>query len=472
MAAMFIAALPVLEDTAALARFERLSQIEADPRLRALLDVADSRSLLHVADDEHLTVGSGKGNRTWAVGSLPDVDQVQWSDIHDVPSAIVTGSNGKTTTVRLLAACVRAHGWRDGYNCTDGLFVAGDQIASGDYSGPVGTRSVLRDTRVEAAILETARGGILRRGLAAGRANVAVVTNVSPDHFGEYGIDDLAGIADVKLVVASTVGESGLLVLNADDPILRGRASELTCPIGWFARDFDDAELKNHRDHGGSTSGVRAGRLIASWKGKEADLGSIIDMPLTLDGGADYNISNVAGAALAALGLGIPAPTIAAVLARFGATPTDNPGRLMRYQYRGAQVLVDYAHNPDGLDGLMKVATKLRRTGRLALMLGQAGNRATADIEHLALIAAKFRPDFVVIKEIAAMLRGRAPGEVPAIIRNALLQAGLPESALDLRLSELDAVQRLLDWSKPGDLIVLPVHERAVRSELMAMMAS
>ena len=138
-------------------------------------------------------------------------------ELRNVPTAIVTGSNGKTTTVRLLAACARAHGWRDGYNCTDGLFIAGEQIESGDYSGPVGTRTVLRDSRVEAAILETARGGILRRGLAAQRARVAVVTNVSADHFGEYGIDDLAGLADTKLVVASTIDDTGLLVLNADD---------------------------------------------------------------------------------------------------------------------------------------------------------------------------------------------------------------------------------------------------------------
>ncbi len=158
-----------------------------------------------------------------------DVEQVPWAELRDVPAAIVTGSNGKTTTVRLLAACARAHGWRDGYNCTDGMFVAGEQIESGDYSGPVGTRTVLRDARVEAAILETARGGILRRGLAADSARVAaVITNVRSDHFGEYGIHDLAGLADVKLVVASAIDDTGLLVLNADDPMLRSRADSIS----------------------------------------------------------------------------------------------------------------------------------------------------------------------------------------------------------------------------------------------------
>jgi len=478
----FAVALPVIDEAAAIARFVTLSKIEAAPGLRALLAAADSHALLHVLDDDCLTLGSGVGGQTWPLDGLPDVAQVPWTSLRDVPTAIVTGSNGKTTTVRLLAACARAHGWRDGYNCTDGLFVAGEQIESGDYSGPVGTRTILRDTRVEAAILETARGGILRRGLAAERARVAVVTNVSADHFGEYGIDDLAGLADVKLVVASTIGSTGLLVLNADDPILRSRADQLECTIGWFSRDYNESTLQTHRANGGVTSGVRDGRLIVTWNRgagastgspvQEFDLGSVTDMPLTVDGTADYNISNVAGAALAALELGVSPTTITAVLTRFGSDPADNPGRLMRYDYHGAQVLIDYAHNPDGLEGLMGVATRLHRTGRIALVLGQAGNRANADIEQLATVAAEFRPDFVVIKEIEGMLRGRAPGEVPAILHAALLREGLPESALGVYGSELESVKRALEWARPGDVIVLPVHDRKVRGETMKLISS
>ena len=123
----------------------------------------------------------------------------------DIPTALVTGSNGKTTTVRLLAACARSHGWHAGYNCTDGVFLDDEALASGDYSGPAGARMVMREPRTQAAILETARGGILRRGIAVSRANTAIVTNVSSDHFGEYGIDDLAGLAQVKLAVAAVV---------------------------------------------------------------------------------------------------------------------------------------------------------------------------------------------------------------------------------------------------------------------------
>jgi UDP-N-acetylmuramyl tripeptide synthase len=465
---------PVIAEQAALARFEKLSKLEAATRLRALLAAADSRGLSYLVDDSLLTLGSGSSGRTWPLDALPDTAQVSWGELRNVPTAIVTGSNGKTTTVRLLAACARANGWRDGYNCTDGLFIAGEQIERGDYSGPVGTRTVLRDSRVEAAILETARGGILRRGLAAQRARVAVVTNVTADHFGEYGIDDLAGLADTKLVVASTIDDSGLLVLNADDAMLRARADQFRCPIGWFSRNYDDAALLSHRMRGGSTSGVRNGRLIVNWtrgsSGEEFDLGAIVDMPLTVDGTADYNVQNVAGVALAALGLGIPPATVAAVLARFGADPADNPGRLMRYEYRGAQVLIDYAHNPDGLRALMNVAARLRRTGRIALLLGQAGNRTNADIEDLAATAARFRPDFVVVKETESYMRGRAPGEVPALLRAGLLRAGMLDTSLEVQLGELGAVKRALGWARPGDVLVLPVHDRAVREEVLVLL--
>lgn len=467
MSVPFADSLPVLEEKAAFARFSTLSKIEAAPKLRSLIAAANERSLLHVLDEDNLTLGSGVGGQTWPIDALPGLNEVPWADLRAVPSAIVTGSNGKTTTVRLLAACARAHGWRDGFNCTDGVFIAGEQVESGDYSGPAGTRRVLRDVRVEAAILETARGGILRRGLAAERANVAVVTNISPDHFGEYGIHDLAGLADVKLVVSSVVDSQGLLVLNADDPILLARSGVFGCPIGYFSRDHDHAALRAHRAKGGVTSGVRDGRLITI----EQDLGAIVDMPLTVGGNAEYNVSNIAGAALAALAMGVTSTQVAQVLARFGADPADNAGRLMRYAYRGAQLLIDYAHNPDGLNALMTVAARLPRAGRLAVILGQAGNREDADIELLAAAAARFAPDLVVVKEIENYRRGRAPGETPALIRAALLKSGVPEAAVEVRPTEMAAVTRVLEWAQPGDVLVMPVHDRKIRAETIALVA-
>jgi UDP-N-acetylmuramyl tripeptide synthase len=470
---------PVIEESAAFARFERLGSVERLPKLRPLIEEAASRRLRHVLDDVELTLGTGVGGRTFPLASQPAVADVRWDGLRDIPTALVTGSNGKTTTVRLLAACARANGWRAGYSCTDGVFIDDEVLATGDYSGPAGARMVLRERRTQAAIIETARGGILRRGIAVSQADAAVVTNVSSDHFGEYGIDDLAGLADAKLSVAAVVAPQGMLVLNADDPRLRAQVGGLALrfgrcpPLGWFALDADQDTLAEYRARGASTCGVRHGRLWLSHRGAEHDLGLVSAMPLTIGGIAAYNVANLAAAALGAVTLGIPTATISSVFAEFGSRLTDNPGRMMRFDVAGAQVLIDYAHNPEGLRGLLSVADHLRaRAGRLCLLLGHAGNRQDADIEELARVAAQFRPDLVVVKENEAQLRGRAPGEVPSIIRNELRRSGLPESALPVCSTEVEAARYALDWARPRDVLVFPVHSQSARAAVVAMLES
>ncbi len=468
---------PVLEESQALARFATLAAREAQPRLMALLAAAAERGLPHVLDATVLTLGAGSGGRDFPLQQLPAPDAVPWRELHDIPTAIVTGSNGKTTTVRLVAACARAHGWPSAFCCTDGVFFEGTAAVSGDYSGPEGARRVMRERRAHAAIVETARGGILRRGLAISQARVAVVTNVSADHFGEYGIDDLAGLADVKLALAGVVTPAGLLVLNAGDAQLAAKAPLLAqrfgrCPpLGWFALDADHASLRAHRAHGGATCGVHEGRLQLHHSGRDHDLGSVAAMPLTVEGSASYNIANLAAAALAGSALGIPAAVMAGVFARFGAHAGDNPGRMMRFERDGVRILVDYAHNPEGMQGLMRVANYLRRPGgRLGTVLGQAGNRQNSEIEALASCVAQFRPDFVVIKEDETYLRGRAPGEVPRLIHATLRSAGLPDAALPVRMTELEAVRCALAWARPGDVLALPVHAPASRVAVLAML--
>ena len=470
--------LPVIEESAAFARFERLASSESQPKLRALLDAAAVRGLPHVLDESQLTLGAGVGGRNFPLAGLPNVEEVPWAELRAIPTALVTGSNGKTTTVRLLAACARSHGWHAGYNCTDGVFLDDEALALGDYSGPAGARMVMRERRTQAAILETARGGILRRGIAISRADTAVVTNVSSDHFGEYGIDDLAGLAQVKLAVAAALGPSGLLVLNADDRELRAHSEDLarrfgrSPPLGWFSINPDPQTLGEYRARGASTSGIRGDRLYLSHGGEEHDLGPICAMPLTMGGIAAYNIANLAGAALAAAALGIAPSQIAAVFARFGSQLEDNPGRMMRFDAAGVTVLLDYAHNPDGLRGFLKVADHLRRgAGRLGMLLGHAGNRKDADIVELARAAAEFQPDLIVIKEEEKeFLRGRAPGEVPGIIHAELRRLGFPDSALPVADGEVEAVRRALDWARPGDVLALPVHSPKTRTQLVAML--
>jgi hypothetical protein len=296
---------PVLESAGALLRLRRRAAREANTRLRALLDAASARGLPYLADDELLTLGTGSGGRGWLLHQLPEVHEIAWHDLHGVPVALVTGTNGKTTVVRLIAACLAASGLKTGYCCTDGVFVGAHPIGTGDYSGPAGARRVLRDTRVEAAVLETARGGILRRGLAVGQAEVAVITSIAADHFGEYGIHDLDALTEVKMAIARALPAAGLLVANADDPLLARKAPEAGKPLGWFARDANHWLLTAHRHGRGTCCVVMDGQLLLSHEGRDHELGPIAEMPLAAGGLSTFNILNRAAAACAALGLGL-----------------------------------------------------------------------------------------------------------------------------------------------------------------------
>jgi cyanophycin synthetase len=333
---------------------------------------------------------------------------------------------------------------------------------------------VLRHPAIDAAVLETARGGILRRGLAVARADVAVITNVSADHFGEYGVHAIEDIADAKLTVAHAVAGHGALVMNGGDEVLLRTAMQTQHAMAarWalFARTHDASLLVALRQHGGSTCGARQGRLVLWHEGQEHDLGAVDTMPITLGGAAGYQVENAAAAALAALLAGWPLQAVRTVLARFGSQPGDNPGRLERWPWRGATVLLDYAHNPDGLQQLLGVAQALKPR-RLGLLLGQAGNRDDVAIAGLARVAAAARPARVLVKELPAMLRGRALGEVPALIERGLLAGGLPAVALHHEPDEATAARALLAWAQAGDVIVLPVHTAAVREVLVALLA-
>lgn len=474
----FDIAQPFGDDVAA-ATLGARAAAEHRPDVQALLDAAAARGLPALLDDESLSLGAGTGSRTWSLAALPDPAAVPWDRLHDVPTALVTGSNGKTTTVRLLAAIAARAGFTAGFSCTEGLFVGGQPVDRGDWAGPAGARAVLRHPAVTAAVLETARGGLLRRGLAVARADVAVVTNISPDHLGEYGVHSAADLAEVKLIVAHAVAgggkDGGPLVLNADDVVLMAAAahhpSAQRAATALFAHDHLHPTLQALRAQGGSSCGVQDGHLLLAHAGQTHDLGAVARLPITLGGAARHNVENAAAASLAAAVLGWPVPAIAQTLQQFGQSPSDNPGRLERWAHRGATVLLDYAHNPEGLAQLLTVARALGGQ-RLGLLLGQAGNRDDAAITELAHTAAGFSPDLVLVKELPAMLRGRLPGTVPALIVQALVDAGLPAERCQRIDDESAAAAALLAWVQPGDVLVLPVHTAAVRETLVALLRS
>ena len=461
------------------AHFKARARQEHALPLARLKAAARQRGVPLFEDDDTLSLGAGSGSRCWPRAALPLPMDVPWAVLHDVPTLLITGSNGKTTTTRLLVAMAAAGGFTAGSCSTEGVVVAGQQIASGDYSGPAGARTVLRHPAVQLAVLETARGGILRRGLAVQRANAALVTNVSADHLGEYGVASVRDIAHAKLVVARAVAEGGTLVLNGNDSVLMAvaaatphvQAVQAAGRLALFAQDHGHPALCALRAAGGSTCGAQQGRLLLSAAGQEVDLGEVARMPLTLNGAAGYNLENIAAAVLMARAIGLPDAAVKQTLAQFGTRAADNPGRLEHWVHRGATVLIDYAHNPDGLAQLLQVARALQ-PARLGLLLGQAGNRDNDAIAALAQAAALASPDLVVINELPAMLRGRALGEVSALLQAALQAAGLPPQRAVLQPDEESAARALLDWAGPGDVVVLPVHTAAVRQRLASDLAT
>ena len=458
----------------ALHTLQRFAAAEHRPDAILLLECAQRHGTPALIDDDALSLGLGVHGRTWTMDALPAPQEVPWPALGRIPTALVTGSNGKTTTVRLIAAMLRAHGLRTAHSCTDGLFVGAggdnagiERLESGDYSGPGGARQLLRRTDVEAAVLETARGGLLRRGLALAEADVAVVANISADHFGEYGVHSVEDLAAVKLTVARAVAASGWLVLNAEDPLLRRLGPDAAPRVAWFAVDHEalpEDAMSLPR------CAVRDGSLLLDDGLETHDLGEIAAIPITLGGRARYNIANAAGAALAASLLRVPIDTIAAVLADFGRSHVDNPGRLQHWAFAGIEVFLDYAHNPEGLAGLLDIAQARRGAGRLALLLGQAGNREDEQIRELAAAAARYAPDLVVVKDIDGYLRGRVAGEVAEVIRNELLRLGMDEASLPVRLREADAAREALAWARAGDMLVLPVHSLDAKAEVAGLL--
>jgi UDP-N-acetylmuramyl tripeptide synthase len=345
----------------------------------------------------------------------------------------------------------------------------------GDFTGPGGTRRVISDQRVQAAVLEVARGGLLRRGLAVSVADAAIITNISADHFGEYGVESLADLARVKAIVARALLPGASLTLNADDASLVSMAASPACAeiasqISWFSVQ------PGHRARGHSQqTGVHVitddNRTVLFASGSTHDLGDVREMPITLRGTATHNIANVAARARGEQS-GRPHHAIRATLQSFGSARSDNPGRLMLRELAGVTIVMDYAHNPDGIASLCRTAAALPARRRL-LLLGQAGNRDDEQLRALGAAAwATQAFDRVIIKEMPAMLRGREAGDIPARLREGLTAAGAPSSRIDDADGELTGVQMALAWAQPGDLLVLGVHvERERVLDLMERLA-
>ena len=451
-----IQALPDIDK--AVEEFARMLLEESNAEVLELKNLADQNQLLYLRDDDEVSLGAGRHSQTWSVDCLPNIEEIDISAIKDIPVGLITGTNGKTTSVRLAAHIVRSAQMNAGISSTDWIAVNDQIIDKGDYSGPGGARSVLRDKRVDVAVLETARGGLLRRGLGVDKADSALITNIAEDHMGEFGVQTLDELADVKWIVTSVVSRSGRVVLNADDPLLVTRAKDLNAPIVWFSADHENLLIKQQIEHRAFACTVEQGRFVYYENGSRHDLINVADVPITVDGAATHNVQNTLGVIGFTHALGISLDNIKQGLKSF--SDKDNPGRCNQFMINDARVIVDFAHNPHGMKAFMSLARNLDAKRKI-LVTGQAGDRSDEDIKNLARESVDgVRFDRIIIKQMIKYDRGRKTGETAEILKQEYIDAGVDESSIGIITEEMDAVNQAIDWAQPGDLVLLLIHEQ------------
>lgn len=440
---------------------------EKSDAMIALDGAANDHDVTFLGHDGGVSVGLGTGCKVWADGSLPDVADVDWTEIHDVPVALVTGTNGKSTTVRLAAAIGAAAGRTVGLSSSDWVRVGNDIVDEGDYSGPAGARLAVRDPRVDLAVIETARGGLMRRGLPIPRAEACLITNVAADHLGDYGITDVPSLADAKFLVARAVRPGGCLVLNGDDPELVSRSVAFGGKLAWYGLSLDPVLRDLWIASEGITAFVSDGVMMLAKDGETQPILAVNDFGPGLKGAAKFNISNALGAIALAAALDLPPSAMTRALSEFENTPKENPGRGNFIEIGGITLLIDFAHNPHGVAALAEAVADVPAKRRL-IVVGQAGDRSDDDTRELTRAAWKARPDMVVVKELVKKLRGRSIGELPAVVVDELRILGAAEDGIIVTEDEISSVYKSLEWARPGDFLVLLLHEN--RAPVMALL--
>ena len=425
---------------------------EANPALLQLEAESAEYETTFLWDDDEASIGLGRHSQTWPVRELPDIKPLAWSEHDDVPIGLVTGTNGKTTTVRLATHILRSAEMNVGLSSTDWIAVNDHIIERGDWSGPGGARAVLREQSVDVAILESARGGLLRRGLGVNVADVALITNIAEDHLGDFGSQNLAELMDIKWIVSRAVVGEGRLILNADDDLLVSKAESYPGELIWFSLDATNETVGKHVADGG-TAFVLDGEDLLQVSGDTRELICwSIDIAITLNGAARHNIANSLAAAALTYCLGASLADIRTGLTTI--SQDDNPGRCNVYDIDGRKVLVDFAHNPHAMQALFDMAQALPAKRR-ALCFGQAGDRPEHAIRELARDAWSIGLDKVVVSELAEYHRGREAGEVFSIIKDELLKNGADATQIEHFEEETDSLTAAMTWAQPGDLVIM-----------------
>jgi cyanophycin synthetase len=373
-----------------------------------------------------------------------------------VPIAAITGTNGKTTTARMLAHVSKMAGFTPGLTTTDGVYIDGQRTVQGDMTGPVSARMVLADPQIDIAVLETARGGLLRAGMGVNEVNVGAVLNVQPDHLGLKGIDTLEQLAEVKRIVVEVATDCA--VLNADDPLVLKMSGYTEAKnICYVTMNPQHTLVREHIRAGGRACALEAGvngQMITLYdhNGHIPLLWTHL-IPATLEGRATHNVQNAMFAAAMAFSLGIKLDAIRQGLRTFDSTFFQAPGRMNVFNEHPFKVLFDYGHNAHAVAVMTDLAQRLDVTGRRIVVLAGPGDRRDEDLVAIAgAVAGRF--DHYICRR-DDNLRERAADEVPRIMAAALRAAGVREQAISLIPDEQEAIAAALDMGQPGDLLLV-----------------
>jgi cyanophycin synthetase len=367
-----------------------------------------------------------------------------------IPIVSVTGTNGKTTTTRLIAHTLSLKGHNVGMTTTGGIYVNNNCIHKGDTTGYLSAMTLLTNKEIDAIVLETARGGIIKKGLAYDLADVAVITNITEDHLGLDGINTLDDLANVKSLVGEAVKSNGYVVLNADDKMSKTIVERMKSKIIFFSMNKENDLLRENINKGGYGIYPENGYIYVEKHGNAVPLGKINNISITIKGKLKYNIENSMAACAALIGIGVDNATIRKGLTSFQSNEEQNPGRFNMYSVNGATVILDYGHNIEGYKAVLEGANSIKHK-RFIGIIGVPGDRLDSNVLQVANIAGSYF-DYIYIKEDEDK-RGRKPGEIAKLLEKGVIRSGCTD--YEIVLNEAEALEKAIDNSRPGDLIII-----------------
>lgn len=366
-----------------------------------------------------------------------------------IPIIAVTGTNGKTTTTRLLAHIVKNNGFKVGFTTSDGIYIQNHMLEKGDTTGPISAEYILKDPTVEFAVLETARGGILRSGLGFSRCDIAIITNIREDHLGLNDIDTLDDLARVKSTVVRSVKKDGWAILNAEDEQCLKIANDLSCQIAYFAMDEENPIVKKLSKEGKIVAVFENGFVTIKKGDWKIRVEKALHIPLTLGGKAKFMIQNVLAATLASYLHGFKTEDISLSLQTFIPSVAQTPGRMNIFEFKKFKVMIDFAHNPAGYSAIEDLLGNIVATRKIGIIAG-VGDRRDEDIRDCAEIAARMFDHIIIRQE--KHLRGRTEQEIIDLILEGIKKANRPVT-YEIITKEIEAIKHAISIAEEGTFI-------------------